>query len=55
MIHPPVVFPDVSVCVCVRVCVCVCVAAIEIQTIGPVSMKFGTLEDHDPVMVFMYV
>jgi hypothetical protein len=27
-------------------CVCVCVVAIEIQTIGPTSMKFGAVEDH---------
>jgi hypothetical protein len=32
-----------------------CVFAIEIQTIGPISMKFGTIEYHDPGMVFVYV
>jgi hypothetical protein len=29
------------------VCVCVCVSTIEIQTIGLISMKFGTFVDHD--------
>jgi hypothetical protein len=59
------------VCVCEReresVCVCVrerererksgwvWVSDIEIQTIGPISMKFGTLEDFDPRMVFVHV
>ncbi len=40
-----------------NVCVCACVyeSAIEIQTIGPISMKFGTIEDHDYVMFFVYV
>jgi hypothetical protein len=37
-------------CVCVYLSVClsvrVCVSAIEIQTIGPTSMKFETVEDH---------
>ncbi len=32
---------------------CECVLAIEIQTIGPISMKFGTVEDHDPGMFFV--
>ncbi len=31
------------------------VSAIEIQTIGPISMKFKIVEDHDPVKVFTYV
>jgi hypothetical protein len=35
-------------------CVCVCISAIEIQTIVPISMKFGTDEDHDLGIVFMY-
>ncbi len=35
-------------------CVCVCVFTIEIQTIGPISMKSGTVEDDDPGMVFVY-
>jgi len=31
-----------------------CVSTIEIQTSGPISMKFGTVEDHhDPTMVCM--
>ncbi len=39
----------VSVCECECVCVCgvVCLFAIEFQTMGPISMKFGTVEDHD--------
>jgi hypothetical protein len=41
----PLVFPGV----------CVCVFAIEIQTIGPISMNFGRVEDHDPGIVFVYV
>jgi hypothetical protein len=32
----------------VWVCVCVCVSTIEIQIIGPISIKFGTVEDYDP-------
>ncbi len=36
------------VCECVCECVCVCVSAIEVQTIGPISKKFGTVDDHDP-------
>jgi hypothetical protein len=32
-----------------------CISAIEIQTIGPISIKFGTVEDHNLKMVFMYV
>jgi len=28
--------------------------AIEIQTIGPISMRFGIVEDHDLGIVFMY-
>jgi hypothetical protein len=34
-------------------CVCVCVSGIEIQTIRQISMKFETVEDHDPEIVFM--
>jgi hypothetical protein len=29
------------------VCVFVCVSAVEVQTIGPIWMKFGTVEEHD--------
>ncbi len=43
-------------CVCVLVCVRERVSAIEIQTIEPNSMKFGTVEaQDDPRMFFMYV
>jgi hypothetical protein len=33
----------------------VTVSDIEIQTIGPISMEFGTVEDHDPGMISVYV
>jgi hypothetical protein len=36
-------------------CVFVAISAVEIHTTGPISMKFGTVEDHDPGMAFMYV
>jgi hypothetical protein len=45
----------VWVCVCVSMCVYVCVSAKEIQTIGPILMKFVTVEDHNLGMVFVYV
>ncbi len=32
---------------------CLCISAIEIQTIGAFSIKFGTIED--PGMVFVYI
>jgi hypothetical protein len=36
-------------------CVCyVCVSAMEIQIIGTISMKFETVEDQEPGMVFLY-
>jgi hypothetical protein len=38
---------------CVRVCACV--SAVEIHTIGPISMKFETVDDHGPGMVFVYI
>jgi len=41
-------------CVCECACMCVCVSAMEIQTIGTISMKFGTVEDQEPGMVFLY-
>jgi hypothetical protein len=31
------------------------ISAVEIQTIGPISMKFGTVEDHDSGMAFVHV
>ncbi len=34
---------------------CVHVSAVEIQTIGPILMTFGPVEDHDPGMFFVYV
>jgi hypothetical protein len=46
---------SVCECVCVGVLMCVCVSAVEIQTIGPISMKLGTAEDDGLGMVFMYV
>jgi hypothetical protein len=30
------------------------VFALELQTNGPILMKFGTVEDHDSGMVFVY-
>ncbi len=38
---------------CLCVCVCLCVSIIEIQTFGPISMKLGTVEDHDLGVVFL--
>jgi hypothetical protein len=32
-----------------------CVSAIEIQTFGPISIEYGSVENHDPQMVCMYV
>ncbi len=44
-----------GVCECVGMWVFVCVSAVEIQTIGPISIKFGTVEDHELGMIFVYV
>ncbi len=41
--------PRVYLYIKVTVCVWVGVSAMEIQTIGPILMKFGTVEDHDKV------
>ncbi len=34
---------------------CVCISTTEIQTIGPISMKIGAVEDYEPGMAFVYV
>ncbi len=36
-------------------CVFVAISVTEIQTIQPISMKFGKVEDQDPGMVSKYV
>jgi hypothetical protein len=41
--------------ICKDLSVHVAISAIKIQAIAPISMKFGTVEDYDPGMVFMYV
>ncbi len=55
MHHLICVRPCVRMCVEVRVCVRACLSDIEIQTIGLISVKFKTVEDHELGRFIVYV